>query len=104
LPRSLGLLMSQILANPAADPKLPTFSPCKKLDIELELACFISKTQRDVFPCLNVTGGPVVHENQTENVIFSLINWDRASSASPMISASLSQLMRLKITFSVWFS
>ncbi|KAL3479950.1 Fumarylacetoacetase [Aspergillus californicus] len=33
----------QILANPAANPKVPTFSPCKKLDIELELAFFVSK-------------------------------------------------------------
>ncbi|KAL1956635.1 hypothetical protein VTO42DRAFT_6982 [Malbranchea cinnamomea] len=33
----------QILANPAADPKVPIFSPCKKLDIELELAVFVAK-------------------------------------------------------------
>lgn len=32
----------QILANPAADPKVPTFSPCKRLDIELELAAFVA--------------------------------------------------------------
>ncbi|OJD17121.1 fumarylacetoacetase [Emergomyces pasteurianus Ep9510] len=33
----------QILANPAATPKEPIFSPCKKLDIELELAVFVAK-------------------------------------------------------------
>jgi fumarylacetoacetase len=31
----------QILLDPTADPKVPTFSPCRRLDIELELACFI---------------------------------------------------------------
>lgn len=33
----------QILANPAADPKVPILSPCRKLDIELELGCFVCK-------------------------------------------------------------
>lgn len=33
----------QILTNPAATPKVPAFSPCKKLDIELELAAFVCK-------------------------------------------------------------
>lgn len=33
----------QILSNPAATPKSPTFSPCKKLDFELELAAFVAK-------------------------------------------------------------
>ncbi|EAS35959.3 fumarylacetoacetase [Coccidioides immitis RS] len=32
----------QILANPTADPKVPVFSPCKRLDIELELAAFVA--------------------------------------------------------------
>ncbi|KAI1942008.1 hypothetical protein LOZ66_001489 [Ophidiomyces ophidiicola] len=32
----------QILANPAVDPKVPIFSPCKRLDIELELAAFVA--------------------------------------------------------------
>ncbi|KAL5120250.1 hypothetical protein ACEQ8H_001808 [Pleosporales sp. CAS-2024a] len=31
----------QILLNPTAEPKVPTFSPCKKLDIELELGAFV---------------------------------------------------------------
>ena len=31
----------QILENPAATPKVPTFSPCKRLDIELELGAFL---------------------------------------------------------------
>ena len=54
----------QILANPAADPKLPTFSPCKKLDIELELACFISKP--------NDLGKPVPID-EAEDHIFGLV-------------------------------
>lgn len=32
----------QILTDPAATPKVPSFSPCKKLDIELELAAFVA--------------------------------------------------------------
>ncbi|KAF2034925.1 fumarylacetoacetate hydrolase FahA [Setomelanomma holmii] len=31
----------QILLNPTAEKKTPTFSPCKKLDIELELGAFV---------------------------------------------------------------
>ncbi|KGO69207.1 Fumarylacetoacetase, N-terminal [Penicillium italicum] len=54
----------QILANPAADPKVPTFSPCKKLDIELELACFISKP--------NDLGKPVPID-EAEDHIFGLV-------------------------------
>ncbi|EXJ77770.1 fumarylacetoacetase [Capronia epimyces CBS 606.96] len=33
----------QILENPAATPKVPIFSPCRRLDIELELGAFVSK-------------------------------------------------------------
>lgn len=33
----------QILENPAATPKVPTFSTCKRLDIELELGAFLCK-------------------------------------------------------------
>ncbi|EXJ86009.1 fumarylacetoacetase [Capronia coronata CBS 617.96] len=33
----------QILESPAATPKVPTFSPCKRLDIELELGAFVCK-------------------------------------------------------------
>lgn len=33
----------QILENPQADPKVPVYSPCKRLDIELELGAFICK-------------------------------------------------------------
>lgn len=32
----------QILANPTAEPKTPSFGPCKRLDIELELGAFVS--------------------------------------------------------------
>ncbi|KAJ9492846.1 Fumarylacetoacetase [Penicillium thymicola] len=54
----------QVLANPTADPKVPTFSPCKKLDIELELACFISKP--------NELGKPVPID-EAEDHIFGLV-------------------------------
>lgn len=33
----------QILLNPASDPNEPVLSPCKKLDLELELGCFVCK-------------------------------------------------------------
>ncbi|CAI7634996.1 unnamed protein product [Penicillium glandicola] len=54
----------QILVNPTADPKVPTVSPCKKLDIELELACFIGKP--------NDLGKPVSID-QAEDHIFGLV-------------------------------
>ncbi|KAB8206808.1 fumarylacetoacetase [Aspergillus parasiticus SU-1] len=54
----------QILANPAATPKLPTFSPCKRLDIELELAAFVSKP--------NDLGKPI-NINEAEDHIFGLV-------------------------------
>jgi fumarylacetoacetase len=54
----------QILANPTADPKVPTFSPCKRLDIELELACFISKP--------NDLGKPVPID-EAEDHIFGVV-------------------------------
>ncbi|KAJ5773157.1 hypothetical protein N7457_008053 [Penicillium paradoxum] len=56
--------VGQILANPTVDPKVPTFSPCKKLDIELELACFISKP--------NDLGKPV-SVDEAEDHIFGLV-------------------------------
>lgn len=33
----------QVLLDPAANPKVPTFTPCKRLDIELELGMFVTK-------------------------------------------------------------
>ncbi|KAG0652764.1 Fumarylacetoacetase [Hyphodiscus hymeniophilus] len=36
----------QILDNPAADPKVPIFSPSRRLDIELELAAFVCKCNK----------------------------------------------------------
>ncbi|EKD16089.1 fumarylacetoacetase [Drepanopeziza brunnea f. sp. 'multigermtubi' MB_m1] len=33
----------QILLDPAANPKIPIFGPCRRLDIELELGCFLCK-------------------------------------------------------------
>ena len=33
----------QILTNPTAEKKEPVLSPCKKLDLELELGCFVCK-------------------------------------------------------------
>lgn len=54
----------QILTNPAATPKVPEFSPCKKLDIELELAAFVCKP--------NDLGKPVPID-QAEDHIFGLV-------------------------------
>lgn len=54
----------QILTNPAATPKVPTFSPCKKLDIELEMAFFVS-TPNDL--------GHPVHIDNAEDHIFGVV-------------------------------
>jgi fumarylacetoacetase len=54
----------QILVNPSASEKLPTFSPCKRLDIELEMAAFISKG--------NKLGHPIPIEDAVE-YIFGLV-------------------------------
>ncbi|KAL4932819.1 fumarylacetoacetate hydrolase FahA [Aspergillus undulatus] len=54
----------QILTNPAANPKIPTFSPCKKLDIELEMAFFVSTP--------NELGQPV-HIDNAEDHIFGVV-------------------------------
>lgn len=54
----------QVLINPTATPKLPTFSPCKRLDIELELAAFIGKG--------NKLGEPIPID-EAEDHIFGLV-------------------------------
>lgn len=54
----------QILTNPTATPKVPTFSPCKKLDIELELAAFVCKG--------NKLGEPIPID-QAEDHLFGLV-------------------------------
>lgn len=33
----------QIIPDPTAEPKTPTVLPCRRLDMELELACFVAK-------------------------------------------------------------
>lgn len=50
----------QILLNPAAEKKEPLFSPCKKLDLELELGAFICKP--------NALGEPVRIEDAPEHL------------------------------------
>ena len=50
----------QILLNPAAEKKEPVFSPCKKLDLELELGCFICTP--------NSLGEPVRIEDAPEHL------------------------------------
>ncbi|KAK8001207.1 hypothetical protein PG991_013429 [Apiospora marii] len=40
----------QILLDPAAEPKQPTTAPCRRLDFELELGCFISKENEQGTP------------------------------------------------------
>lgn len=54
----------QILANPTATPKIPVFSPCRRLDIELELAAFVCKG--------NELGKPVPID-EAEDHIFGLV-------------------------------
>lgn len=36
----------QVLLDPTATPKVPTFTPCKRLDIELELGMFVCKPNK----------------------------------------------------------
>ncbi|KAF1840791.1 Fumarylacetoacetase [Cucurbitaria berberidis CBS 394.84] len=40
----------QILLDPTAEKKVPTFSPCKKLDIELELGAFVCGSNKQGVP------------------------------------------------------
>ncbi|RAL15828.1 fumarylacetoacetate hydrolase FahA [Aspergillus homomorphus CBS 101889] len=54
----------QILANPTATPKVPIFTTCKRLDIELELAAFVSVP--------NDLGKPVSIQ-EAEDHIFGLV-------------------------------
>ncbi|KAK5163178.1 hypothetical protein LTR04_002719 [Oleoguttula sp. CCFEE 6159] len=54
----------QIVANPTADPKVPVFSECKKLDIELELGAFVCKA--------NKLGEPVPI-GEAEDSLFGLV-------------------------------
>lgn len=54
----------QILTNPAATEKVPAFSPCKKLDIELELAAFVCKGNKQ---------GEPIPIDQAEDHLFGLV-------------------------------
>jgi len=36
----------QVLKNPTEDPKVPTFTPCRRLDIELELGAFVCRANK----------------------------------------------------------
>lgn len=54
----------QIITNPAADPKVPVFSPTRKLDLELELGAFLCKP--------NKMGEPVPI-SEAEEHIFGLV-------------------------------
>jgi fumarylacetoacetase len=50
----------QILLNPTAEKKVPTFSPCNKLDIELELGAFVCGS--------NPQGQPIPIDKAEENL------------------------------------
>jgi fumarylacetoacetase len=50
----------QILTNPAAKPQVPILSPCKRLDIELELGAFVAKP--------NKLGEPVSIDNAADHL------------------------------------
>lgn len=54
----------QILMDPKAEKKQPVFSPCKKLDLELELACFVCKPSK--------LGEPV-HIRDAPNHLFGVV-------------------------------
>lgn len=54
----------QILSNSAADPKIPAFSACQKLDIELELGAFL---------CKGSTMGEPIPISEAEDHIFGLV-------------------------------
>ncbi|KAI9151637.1 Fumarylacetoacetase [Paramyrothecium foliicola] len=57
----------QILENPAATPKQPITAPCRRLDYELELGCFICKP--------NDMGTPVDVNNAEEHIFgYVLLN------------------------------
>lgn len=59
--------VGQILQDPKADPKRPTVAPTQRLDIELELGCFISKS--------NPLGQPVGIDEAEEHVFgYVLLN------------------------------
>lgn len=50
----------QIILDPAAEPKVPTFGPCRRLDIELELGCFLCKS--------NTLGDPIRIKDAEEHI------------------------------------
>lgn len=54
----------QILADPKAEKKEPVFSPCKKLDLELELGCFV---------CQPSKLGEPVRINDAPNHLFGMV-------------------------------
>ncbi|KAI9748818.1 MAG: hypothetical protein M4579_007109 [Chaenotheca gracillima] len=54
----------QMLDNPASDPKVPSFRPCQKLDIELELGAFLCKS--------NQMGAPVSIRD-AEDSLFGIV-------------------------------
>lgn len=57
----------QVLANPTAEPKIPTFQPCQRLDIELEMAMFICKP--------NELGKPIPIDSAEDHIFgYALMN------------------------------
>ncbi|KAI9873153.1 MAG: hypothetical protein M1830_000775 [Pleopsidium flavum] len=54
----------QILEDPTADPKVPIFTPCRRLDIELELGAFVCRA--------NKMGEPI-HIAEAEENIFGIV-------------------------------
>ncbi|KAL2068422.1 hypothetical protein VTL71DRAFT_16520 [Oculimacula yallundae] len=54
----------QTLADPKAEPKIPTFTPCKRLDIELELGMFV---------CQGNNLGEQIDVNKAQDHIFGYV-------------------------------
>ena len=55
----------QILDSPSADPKVPTFAPSRRLDIELELGAFVCKS--------NALGEPIPLAVAEKEAIFGFV-------------------------------
>ncbi|KAH8666016.1 hypothetical protein BGZ60DRAFT_378444 [Tricladium varicosporioides] len=55
----------QILLDPTATPKVPSFGPSRRLDIELELGCFLCTT--------NKIGEPIKIGKEAEEAVFGFV-------------------------------
>ena len=59
----------QILENPASDSKNPTFTPCRRLDIELELGAFVCRSNKMGEPI------PIAHAEESIFGVVLMNDW-----------------------------